>query len=78
MTNLHNLAESFREAVNRQDVDKVLTMFTEDAEFALVGISNNSAKGQMINVFEYDAGVNSKNRKNYDSSLYFLMIISSP
>lgn len=30
---LQNLVEFFQEAVNRKDVDKVLTLFTEDAEF---------------------------------------------
>ncbi|HKJ33857.1 MAG TPA: nuclear transport factor 2 family protein [Balneolales bacterium] len=56
--NLQNLVESFQESVNRKDVDKVLTMFTEDAEFELVGISKYSGKEQIKNQFDYDAGVN--------------------
>jgi limonene-1,2-epoxide hydrolase len=59
-TNPQNLVDSFQESVNRKDVDKVLTMFTENAEFELVGISKYSGKEQIRNVFEYDAGVNSE------------------
>ena len=56
--NLQNLVESFQESVNRKDVDKVLTMFTEYAEFELVGISKYSGKEQIKNQFDYDIGVN--------------------
>ena len=56
--NLQSLVESFKDAVNRKDVDKVLTMFTEDAEFELVGVSKYCGKEQIKNQFEYDAGVN--------------------
>ena len=31
-----NLVESFQKAVNQHHVDKVITMFTEDAEFEIV------------------------------------------
>ena len=59
-TNPQNLVDSFQEAYKRQDVNKVLGMFTENAEFELVGISKYSGKEQIRNVFEYDAGVNSE------------------
>ena len=59
-TNPQNLVDSFQEAYKRQDVNKVLGMFTENAEFELIGISKYSGKEQIRNVFEYDAGVNSE------------------
>jgi ketosteroid isomerase-like protein len=34
--NLQNLVESFQEAVNRKEINNVLAMFTEDAEFELL------------------------------------------
>ncbi len=41
---LINLVESFREALNQHDVDKVMTMFTEDVEFEIVGVSKYSGR----------------------------------
>lgn len=37
--NLINLVEAFQEALNQHDVDKVMSMFAEDAEFEIVGVS---------------------------------------
>jgi len=48
-TNPQNLVDSFQEAYKRQDVNKVLGMFTENAEFELVGISKYSGKEQIQN-----------------------------
>lgn len=59
-SNLLNLVESLQTAVNRKDVNKVLAMFTDDAEFELVGVSKYSGKEQIRNVFEYDIGVNTE------------------
>ena len=56
--NLQNLVESFQEAVNRKEINNVMAMFTEDAEFELIGVSKYSGKEQIKNQFEYDAGVN--------------------
>ncbi len=42
--NLINLVESFQEALNQHDVDKVMTMFTEDVEFEIVGVSKYSGR----------------------------------
>ena len=40
--NLISLVESFLEVFNQHDVDKIMGMFTEDAEFEIVGISKYS------------------------------------
>ena len=58
--NLVNIVESFQEVVNSHDVDKVLTMFTEDAVFEIVGLSKFSGKQHVKNIFEYDVGVNTE------------------
>jgi limonene-1,2-epoxide hydrolase/Txe/YoeB family toxin of Txe-Axe toxin-antitoxin module len=58
--NLINIVELFQEAVNSHDVDKVLTMFTEDAVFEIVGLSKFSGKQHVKNIFEYDVGVNTE------------------
>ena len=57
---LLNLVESFQEAINQYNVDKVMTMFTEDAKFEIMGISKFSGKEQVKNIFEYDVGVNTQ------------------
>ena len=56
--NLLKRVESFQKAVNQHNVDKVMTMFTEDAKFEIVGLSTFSGKKQVKNIFEYDVGVN--------------------
>lgn len=58
--NLLDAVRTYQEAVNRKEINKVLAMFTEDAEFELAGISKYSGKEQIKNVFEYDAGVNTE------------------
>ena len=40
--NLIDLVSSFQKAVELKEVDKVLSMLTEDSEFELVGISKYS------------------------------------
>ena len=59
-TDLQNLIESFQEALKRKNVDRILTMFTDDAVVEIVGISKYSGKEQIKNQFEYDAGVNAE------------------
>jgi limonene-1,2-epoxide hydrolase len=57
---LIDLVEAFQEALNQHDVDKVMSMFAENAEFEIVGVSKYSGKQQIRNVFEYDVGVNTE------------------
>ena len=56
--NLIDLVESFQERVNQHDVEKIMTMFTEDATFEDVGLSKFAGKQQVKIIFEYDVGVN--------------------
>ncbi len=58
--NLINLVESFQEVFNRHDVDDILTMFSKDAEFEIVGQSKLTGKQQIRNIFDYDVGVNTE------------------
>ncbi len=58
--NLLDRIRSFQEAVNRNEINQILAMFTDDAEFEFVGISQYSGKTQIKNIFEYDAGVNTE------------------
>jgi hypothetical protein len=58
--NLVSLVGSFQEGLNQHDVDKVMSMFAEDAEFEILGVSKYSGKEQIKNVFEYDVGVNTE------------------
>jgi ketosteroid isomerase-like protein len=41
---LINLVETFQEKVNQHNVKEIMTMFTEDAEFEIVGLSKFSGK----------------------------------
>ena len=52
--NLIDLVESFQERVNQHDVEKIMTMFTEDATFEMVGLSKFAGKQQVKIIFEYD------------------------
>lgn len=52
------LVQTFQEAPNRHAIDRVLTMFAEDAEFEIVGLTRLIGKQQIRTIFEYDAGVN--------------------
>jgi limonene-1,2-epoxide hydrolase len=58
MGNLIDLVKTFQEMVNQHDADKIMTMFTEDATFGIVGLSKFEGKKQVKNIFEYDIGVN--------------------
>jgi hypothetical protein len=58
MGNLIDLVESFQERVNQHDVDKIMTMFKEDATFEIAGLSKFVGKQQVKIIFEYDVGVN--------------------
>jgi limonene-1,2-epoxide hydrolase len=55
---LINLVETFQEKVNQHNVKEIMTMFTEDAEFEIVGLSKFSGKQNVKIIFEYDVGVN--------------------
>ena len=56
--NLIDLVESFQERVNQHDVEKIMSMFTEDATFEIVGLSKFAGKQHVKIIFEYDVGVN--------------------
>ena len=72
--NLVNIVESFKEVVNCHNVDEILTMFREDAEFELVGQSKLKGKQEIRNIFDYDVGVNTElkfiNCKSEAGSVY--------
>ena len=57
---LLNLVEGFFEAANQHAVEKIMALFNDNAEFELVGLYRVEGKEQIWNVFEYDAGVNTK------------------
>jgi len=56
--NLIDLAESFQERVNQHDVEKIMSKFTEDATFEIVGLSKFAGKQQVKIIFDYYVGVN--------------------
>jgi hypothetical protein len=56
--NLIDLVKTLQERVNQHNVEKIMTMFLEDATFEIVGLSKFSGKQQVKNIFEYDIGVN--------------------
>jgi len=58
--NLIDLVNRFQERVNQHDVEKIMTMFTEDATFEEVGFPKIKGKQQIKMNFEYHAGVNQK------------------
>ena len=57
-TNLIDLVKTFQDRVNQHNADKIMSMFTEDATFEIVGLSKFAGKQNVKNVFEYDVGVN--------------------
>ncbi len=71
---LIDLVNTFQEKVNKHDVEEIMTMFTEDAEFEIVGLSKFSGKQKVKIIFEYDVGVNTNlqfiNCKYEDSKVY--------
>jgi limonene-1,2-epoxide hydrolase len=58
MGNLIDLVKTFQERVNQHDIEKIMTMFTEDFTLEDVGLSKFSGKQQIKNILEYHAGVN--------------------
>jgi len=57
--NLIDLVKTVQERVNQHDVEKIMTMVTEDVTLEDVGLSKFSGKQQIKNIFECHAGVNS-------------------
>ena len=53
--NLIDLVKTFQERVNQHNVEKIMSMFTENATFEIVGLSKFAGKQQVKN-FEYDVG----------------------
>jgi len=62
MGNLIDLVKIFQERINQHNVDEIMSMFTEDATFEIVGLSKFAGKQNVKNVFEYDVGVNTNLR----------------
>jgi hypothetical protein len=56
--NFIDLVKTFQERVNQHNIEKIMTMFTKDATFEIVGLSKFSGKQQVKIIFEYDVGVN--------------------
>jgi limonene-1,2-epoxide hydrolase len=54
---LLGLVGAFEDAANRHVIDEILAMFTDDAEFELVGLARLFGKEEIRAIFEYDAGV---------------------
>ena len=54
------MVKTFQDSVNQHNVDKIMSMFTEDATFEIVGLSKFAGKQNVKNIFEYDVGVNTK------------------
>ncbi len=44
-------------AAKRHDVDEIMALFTDDAEFDLVGLTRLVGKAEIRTIFDYDAGV---------------------
>ena len=55
---LINLVKTFQEKVNQHNVEEIISMFTDDAEFEIVGLSKFSGKQHVKIIFEYDVAVN--------------------
>ena len=54
---LLSLVKTFEDAANRHAIDEIMTMFSDDAEFELVGLARLVGKKEIRAIFEYDAGV---------------------
>lgn len=54
---LLSLVEAFEDAANRHAIDEIMAMFSDDAEFELVGLARLVGKKEIRAIFEYDAGV---------------------
>jgi len=78
-TNLIDLVKTFQERVNQHDIEKIMTMFTEDATFEEVGFPKIKEKQQIKINFEYHAGVNTNvqftNCKSEGNSVHCQMLL---
>ena len=54
--NLIDLVKRFLERVNQHDVEKIMTMYTEDVTFEVVGYSKVAGKQQVKIIFENYSG----------------------
>ena len=79
--NLIDLVESFQERVNQHDVEKIMTMFTEDFTLEGGGISKSSGKQQIKNIFECQAVMNTNvqyiNCKSEGNTVHCQMLLRS-
>jgi hypothetical protein len=79
--NLIDLVKTFQERVNQHDIEKIMTMFTEDATFEEVGFPKTTGKQQIKINFEYHAGVNTNvqfiNCKSEGNTVHCQMLLRS-
>jgi hypothetical protein len=54
---LLTIVEAFEDAANRHAIDEIMSMFSDDAEFELMGLARLVGKMEIRAIFEYDAGV---------------------
>ncbi len=54
---LLSVVESLQGAAGRHAVNEIMAMFTDDAEFELVGLTRLVGKKEIRSIFEYDEGV---------------------
>ncbi len=57
---LASLVKAYLEAKNNRDLDAVLDMFADDAEFELVGMGTLVGKDQIRTLDGYDVGINTR------------------
>ncbi len=60
--NMINLVYLFQEAENCHNIDAVLSMLADDAQFEIVGLATLVGKEQIRTILEYDIGVNTELR----------------
>lgn len=58
--NYINLVKAYESANNAHDIDTVMTMFTEDAQFELVGQETLPNREAIQAIHEYDKGINTR------------------
>ena len=56
MDNLIDLVKTFQERLNEHNIEKIMSMFSEDATVERVGYSKFAGKQQVKINFEYDSG----------------------
>ena len=77
MSNLIDLVKRFLERVNQHDVEKIMTMYTEDVTFEVVGYSKVAGKQQVKIIFEYYSGKQQiKNPLEFQDEVIFYLLFA--